>query len=114
MGVINHGAVIATTCLDDAADTLRAWIAGLTERDRSLFSEQRGWTNGYRTFFLGPDGSKEGWADSELGDSLRREFIEQLGDRFEWIEVSYGEFGQGVVRGNNENLYEVNGTSSDE
>jgi hypothetical protein len=31
--------------------------------------------NGYQTFFVAPDGSKEGWEDSDNGDLKREEFI---------------------------------------
>lgn len=50
--------------------------------------------NGEKSFFIPPDGSKEGWADSDLGDKRRDEFIGWLNssDSFLcWVEVSYGE-----------------------
>jgi hypothetical protein len=34
--------------------------------------------NGGAAFFIAPDGSKEGWADSDKGESARNEFIEFL------------------------------------
>ena len=105
MGIINHNAVIATVGLDDDADKLRDWIDDLPSPERRLFSEQEGWAEGYRTFFLAPDGGKEGRKASDDGDDLRKRFVAQLNDHFQWIEVSYGEFGQSVVRGNNRNCY---------
>jgi hypothetical protein len=35
-------------------------------------------TNGGAAFFISPDGSKEGWHDSDLGDAARKEFIAWL------------------------------------
>jgi hypothetical protein len=47
--------------------------------------------NGIKTFFIAPDGSKEGWAESDDGDVKRAKFKDWLRDRFyEWVEVSYG------------------------
>jgi hypothetical protein len=34
--------------------------------------------NGYMAFFIAPDGSKEGWADSDNGDIQRKEFINEI------------------------------------
>jgi hypothetical protein len=55
--------------------------------------------NGYMSFFIPPDGSKEGWKDSDDGDKRRRVFIELLnkqryGDsssNLDWVEVQYGD-----------------------
>ena len=55
--------------------------------------------NHYYTFFVPPDGSKEGWSDSEDVDARREEFITWLNaQRFEdgstslkWAEVQYGD-----------------------
>ena len=35
-------------------------------------------TNGYRSFLIPPDGSKEGWSTSDLGDKARDKFINWL------------------------------------
>ena len=62
--------------------------------------------NSYLSFFIPPDGSKEGWPDSDLGDERRARFIAWLHDQeFEdggsclaWAEVQYGdEDGEQVV-----------------
>ena len=34
------------------------------------------WANGYQTFFIAPDGSKEGWETSNKFDQLLKKFIE--------------------------------------
>ena len=35
-------------------------------------------TNGGAAFFISPDGSKEGWHDSDLGEAARKEFVSWL------------------------------------
>jgi hypothetical protein len=67
-----------------------------------------GITNGYRSFFVPPDGSKEGWGESDRGDSARDDFVEYLRAKenedgssyLSWVEVSYGDDNGGcaVVR----------------
>lgn len=51
-------------------------------------------TNGERSFFIPPDGSKEGWHESEQGDKRRDEFISYLRGQtssLAWVEVCYAE-----------------------
>lgn len=50
-------------------------------------------TNGYRSFMVAPDGSKEGWATSAEGDETRREIIEWLRSNgaFSFAEIKYGD-----------------------
>jgi hypothetical protein len=54
--------------------------------------------NGYSTFAVVPDGPKEGWTESQLGDERRTQIVEYL-DTFKfsdgsspisWVEVQYG------------------------
>lgn len=55
--------------------------------------------NGWWTFAVFPDGSKEGWPDSGHGDKARSQFMEWLesqrhGDGsspYDWVEVQYGD-----------------------
>ena len=55
--------------------------------------------NNEASFFVAPDGSKEGWSDSDEGDRLRAEFTLWLKARAEddgssvlaWVEVQYGD-----------------------
>ena len=52
--------------------------------------------NGTTTFLIAPDGSKEGWADSDRGDAMRDEikaFLVGLPERLtwaHWVEVVVG------------------------
>lgn len=51
-------------------------------------------TNGEMSFFVPPDGSKEGWAGSREGDERRDKFVEWLKGNLKtncWVEVCFGE-----------------------
>lgn len=57
-------------------------------------------TNGYQSFAVFPDGSKEGWEESDAGDEQRQRFIAWLRERavysdgsraVSWVEVQYGD-----------------------
>ena len=50
--------------------------------------------NGYMSFFVAPDGSKEGWDDSNEGDSKRdefKEFLRGMESQPAWIETTVGD-----------------------
>ena len=50
--------------------------------------------NGHQSFFIPPDGSKEGWDNSEMGDINRSSFVDWLtkrGGAVKWVEVQYGD-----------------------
>ena len=50
--------------------------------------------NGERSFFIPPDGSKEGWVKSDEGDKRRDAFVEWLNGFngcVHWVEVCYAE-----------------------
>lgn len=110
MSVINHNVIIATTWNNDVATKLREWIE---EFRTSLVVEHTSQLNGYQTFVVCPDGSQEGWTDSDSGDHFREMFVQRLlSDNYDddsspwaWVEVGFGEFGQKVLRGNNINCY---------
>ena len=62
--------------------------------------------NGYLSFAIFPDGSKEGWSESDDGDARRNALIEWMRERSEakggshyldWVEVQYGD-DNGVTR----------------
>lgn len=48
-------------------------------------------TNGSCAFFVAPDGSKEGWDDSQRGDEARNTLIDFLRETdLDWVEVRFG------------------------
>ena len=106
MGYIAHHTIVVTSWDYSAA----------FDKDRSMFAETArqkaieifgpglvsnmvdSWINGYKTFFIAPDGSKEGWDESNKGDSLRKEFKKWLesqayedgSNHYDWAEIRFG------------------------
>lgn len=102
MGTVQHNAVIATTFDKESYDKVIDWVSTLNDDDKQLFVSAKSNVNGYITIILTPDGSKERRPHSDHGDALRNSFIERLNNHgwWKWIEVGYGELGQGIIRGN--------------
>ncbi len=98
MGYIVHHAIIVTSGWQK--DLLKAY-----KKANKLFK----WVspvspemmNGYASFFIPPDGSKEGWQDSNDGDTNRQKFLNWLDkQRYEdgstsldYAEIQYGDEG---------------------
>lgn len=98
MGVINHNAIIVIG-FDDSVDKARdlAIAEGLI-----VTNVVNSPANGYRSFMIAPDGSKEGWETSDEFNE-KRENIKTLyrnwiknSDTFfiEFIEVAFGEINE--------------------
>lgn len=95
MGYIRHNAIVVTSWSAAAIDAAasRAREIGLT-----VLGPSESVVNGYRTLLVCPDGSKEGWEDSNLGDKRRDAFSSWLyshrhsdeSSPFEWVEIHYG------------------------
>jgi len=108
MGVENNECVIATTWSSDYMNKVKEWISTLSDCEQSLFAVLPSIVNNKETVILAPDGSKKGWAEAESGKARRQAFIKVLQDfdygdgsnPFDWVEVSYGEYGQSIVQGN--------------
>jgi len=89
MGYMRHHGIVVTGCGAEvmAANAEARRIFG---RDVTEITPEA--VNGYRSFFVAPDGSKEGWAESDAGDKRRSEFksiLRTLG--LDWAEVQYGD-----------------------
>lgn len=112
MGHINHNAIIATTWNEKVAVQFQSWIEAYSLNKGSV-AQVVSRSNGYTTFFVGPDGSKEGWPVSDYGDKVREQIKKRFAlDNYEdgsspwnWIEVGYGEYGQKVLDGNCKNCF---------
>ena len=98
MGYIRHHAILVTSWSSD--EIKRAHAQAVKCFGDKLVS----WTettqiNGYGTFTVIPDGSKEGWPESDQGDERRDQFIDWLNQQrhtdgsgpFAWAEVQYGD-----------------------
>ena len=106
MGVLIHKAVIATTFFDDnELKEINDFIYKQASEIVLLFTISKTAT-GYSTVVMSPDGSKERFATSIECAEVRKEFVElvsRLG--IPYIEVEFGETGQRIVSGNNEDMY---------
>lgn len=97
MGYIKHHTIIVTSSIDKLFDKAH-------ERAKTIFNfvcsdKVKGIKNGYNSFFIAPDGSKEGWDDSEIFDLKRKKFIKWLESQayddgsssISYVEVFFGE-----------------------
>lgn len=92
MGYIKHNAIIATSWHDESLES----FAALAESSGAqVLGPSDAIMNGFRTVVVCPDGSKEGWEDSDKGDEQREKLVNWLkqpgpADYIEWVEVAYG------------------------
>ncbi len=92
MGYMQHHAILVTTYRQSLAEMARAKAQEIFgEEFSTLVSEPV--TNGYHSFAIFPDGSKEGWQDSDQGERYRADFISWLKahDEYGWVLVQYGD-----------------------
>ena len=79
----------------DPATALRAAYRKIREIPESVLFVSpimQSYLPGLETFFIGPDGSKEGWDISDRGNQEREKIIEYLRAEagLHWVEVQYG------------------------
>ena len=118
MGTIQHKSLVVTSNITDEDKrngcAFRS-IQDIQKKAKQIFgkynivsemsTEQR---NGYYTFCVFPDGSHEGWSDSNAVDELIDELIEYIdnlayddgSNSFEYVLVEYGERGSSVIQTN--------------
>ncbi len=98
MGYMCHHAILITTY--DEHHATRAHDRAETIFEDTLVSPvQESVINGYYSFAIFPDGSKEGWSASDKGDEHRTMFIawlekqrnEDRSSWYDWVEVQYGD-----------------------
>jgi hypothetical protein len=100
MGYIRHHAIVVTGhhqwLHDDTLPNIfEAHEAALASGCRLVTPVVGPGVNGTSSFLVAPDGSKEGWDDSDAGDTARDLFIEWLrargeGGYYAWAEVVLG------------------------
>lgn len=96
MGYIQHHAIVVTTYDEVRADQARA--AAAANRCPVTAAHKSG-VNSYYTFLVLPDGSKEGWFESDFDDRNRGAFVSWLRSQafddgsnpYAWVEVQYGD-----------------------
>jgi len=96
MGYIRHHAIVVTSWDSGVASVahMKAEEIGL-----KVTAAVESGVNGYVSFMVCPDGSKEGWQASSDGDEKREAFKRwMLGTRYDdgsgplnWAEVQYGD-----------------------
>lgn len=94
MGYIRHDAIIVTSW---NAEYLHAAAEKAKEIGLQIVGPSKPAMNGTTTFLVCPDGSKEGWEESDAGDAKRAAFLNYLnGQRYEdnssslsWVALSY-------------------------
>lgn len=99
MGVIKHSAIVVTGYEEAIKHAYHKALHVFTDAFPSLtkgilVSEiVKGVKNGTHSFFIAPDGSKEGWESSNRGDVAREKFVEWLKETNEvyFVEVMFGE-----------------------
>jgi len=98
MGYMRHHAIVVTSWNEEALNDAHKKAGSIfgPEQVTNILPDIM---NGYRSFMIGPDGSKERWKESDIGDKRRDEFIDycesvRLEDRstyLDWVEVQYGD-----------------------
>ena len=96
MGYMRHHAIVVTSYSVDELYVAHKKAADIFPNVSEITGET---INGYRSFFIPPDGSKEGWDTSNVGDEKRDKYIEWLNSRaftdgsnlLGWVEVQYSD-----------------------
>lgn len=96
MGYMCHHAIVVTSWQHDLLEQARAKAVELGMSVSEITPEV---TNGYRSFFVAPDGSKEGWDTSDNGDAARDALVAWLdAQRYDddstplaWVEIQFGD-----------------------
>lgn len=95
MGYIAHHTIVVTSCIKGSIniahrEAVKIFGTGVSGIVGPL-------VNATESFFIAPDGSKEGWEQGDIGDTCRDNFIEWLeidavehGLWLDWIEVKFG------------------------
>ena len=101
MGYLLHHAIVVTGFMPEVGALRDAVLAAARVRSLSHVVSQLlpAACNGWQTFLVGPDGSKEGYRLSHEGDALRDEVItlceatryEDGSSPVDWVEIQYGD-----------------------
>lgn len=92
MGYIKHNAIIITGWDDDYLEEAHTKAKEIFN-DRLVSEIVKGMINGQSSFFIAPDGSKEGWETSQECDEMREKFTEWMKEkcrRCNYVEVRFG------------------------
>lgn len=90
MGYIRHDAIVATSWKTEHLVAAREKAVSLGLPCSEVVKSR---LNGYVSFLIAPDGSKEGWTDSDEGDSARDQWKAWMraDDLYvDWAHVNFG------------------------
>lgn len=110
MGYIKHNTIVVTTCdknvIKKAHRKAKTIFNKAFKEDPDSYQAGEvlispiieGMANGYKSFFIAPDGSKEGWEPSQCGDEAREKFLKYIysldyedgSNPFDFVEVEFG------------------------
>lgn len=96
MGYMRHHAIVVSSFNKESIEEAHDTAVGL---GMSVTGVSGSAVNGYRSFLVAPDGSKEGWSESDRGDEQRATFVEWLKGRayddgstlLDWVHVQFGD-----------------------
>lgn len=87
MGYMRHHAIIVSGWSDERVAPAHAKAKEIFGNSVTEILPEV--TNGYRSFFIGTDGSKEGWSESDDGDSRRERFKAWVSENYRlWLDVA--------------------------
>ena len=107
MGYLRRHAIAVTGTHGNDIDTAHAFAESTGAQVTPIMET---FINNERTFFVCPDGSKEGWHQSDLGDEQRARIVEHLktyayddgSSPLQWVEFFYGDdMGQTAILNRN-------------
>ena len=111
MGYIKHNVIVITSwdkkILEKARGRARKLFKKVFKQEDEEFRQDgsklvspiiKGIANGYFSFFIAPDGSKEGWSPSQFGDEAREKFMKYVysldyedgSNPLDFVEIEFG------------------------
>lgn len=103
MGYMRHHTIVVSSCnetlITKAHTKLTDLIIASPDEEMWVSPISPPLMNSYRSFFFAPDGSKEGWNTSDVGDKIRSAFISWLKKQcypdgstmLDWVEVQFAD-----------------------
>jgi hypothetical protein len=85
MGYMAHHAIVVTSWHEGRIIEAHGRAVSIGLRPTAVTDEA---INGYRSFLIPPDGSKEGWDDSDAGDAKRDAFMDIIDKDFAYDDGS--------------------------
>lgn len=106
MGIVSHHCIVVASWDENALagahqlarKTFRPLVAETNPQSEIVSPIISSPVNGWTSFYIAPDGSKEGWEESDQGNEMRETFIKWLDSqrysdgsfRFSWFECVFG------------------------